>query len=145
MPDEMFTTPDGKGLRRGKRCATRTPTCRPCLVWPDDAPEIRTRGVVLDVNPHGMLVRMLESIPPDTKVTIQIMVDDTFAGALGVPLMGVVRRNIERSGFVDHGVFIEQKEIKRLEEKRTVVVRRTATRAPAPTKMYVMDILNRGR
>ena len=50
MADEMFFSPDSKSLRRGKRIAPRTETSRPCLVWPEDAPEMQMRGVILHLN-----------------------------------------------------------------------------------------------
>jgi hypothetical protein len=109
MGDDMFFSTDARSLRRGRRIARRTPTCRPCLVWPTDAPEMQFRGVVLDINPYGMLVRMMEPIPQGTDVWVQLMRDEQFAEALSRPVAACVVRHSPSSGlFLDHGLRIRQ-------------------------------------
>lgn len=109
MADEMFFSPDAKSLRRGRRGARRTPTCRPCLVWPSDAPEIRLQGVVLDVSPLGMRVRMLEPLPQGVELQIQLMRDEEYREPLARPVEGVVVRHSESSGaFYDHGIHVQR-------------------------------------
>lgn len=139
MPDEMFFISNGRGLRRGKRRERRTPTCRPCLIWPLDAPEIVMHGVVLDVNAHGMLIRMLDSVPLSTEIKVQIMMDESFSVPLTAPFTGAVVRNDERAGFVDHGVKLEQRALKRNPAPRVTTTRRTAAKVRQPTRMHTID------
>lgn len=118
MADEMFFSPDSKSLRRGKRVAPRTETCRPCLVWPEDAPDMHLRGVILDMNAYGMLIRMMESLPPGMRVQVQLMRDDEFQEPLTKPVTTMVVRNIpQEDGFVEHGVQVIQDKIGRQESK----------------------------
>lgn len=145
MPDEMFFTGDFKSLRRGKRREARTPTCRPCLVWPKDAPDITFQGVVVDVNPYGMRIRMLEPLPPGSAVMIQLMRDEDFAVPLADPVEGLVVRNKETpEGFADHGVQIPHPEFEGTRENRpvrpTTETRRPLPRRGTPPRMHIVDI-----
>ena len=112
-------------LRRGKRSKQRTVTCRPCLVWTDESPEEGHRGVVLDLTPHGMLVRMLEALLPGTQIRIQLMRDEDFREPLTDPVRGMVVRN-ERSdeGFTDHGVQLRQEQVRRPTARPVMMQRR---------------------
>jgi hypothetical protein len=47
----MVISPDNRSMQRGRRRASRTEVCRPCLVWVPEAPEAPFEGVVLDLNP----------------------------------------------------------------------------------------------
>lgn len=126
MPDEMFFSDDMKSLRRGRRVAQRTPVCRPCMVWRKDAPEDKFQGVVMDVSPYGMLVRMLECFEAGTRLSVQMMRDDTFTEALAAPHEGLVVRAVQDDGgFVNHGVQL-------MHERRAKAKGRTAR--PEPKK-----------
>lgn len=118
MADEMFFSTDSKSLRRGKRVAPRTETCRPCLVWPEDAPDMHVRGVILDINAYGMLIRMMEALPPGMRIQVQLMRDDEFREPLAKPVTAMVVRNIlQDDGFVEHGIQVLQETIRREESK----------------------------
>ena len=105
MADEMFFSKDEKSLIRGSRSAARTETCRPCVITYRGQESGSAHGVVLDVTPRGMLIRMLEPLAKDTEVTIQLMRDDQFQRKMSTPHEGVVVRIEETSdGFYDHGM-----------------------------------------
>ncbi|MBI4557466.1 MAG: hypothetical protein HY706_07785 [Candidatus Hydrogenedentes bacterium] len=140
MPDEMFFTLEGRSLRRGKRAERRTQTCRPCVLWPQDAPDIKLQGVVMDMNAYGLCVRALDAVPAGTEISIQLMRDEGFSEPMAPPVNGrVVRTTPQPNGFVDHGIRLVQKEIERT-ESRPVEIR---TRRPLPsrrTRMHTLDI-----
>lgn len=141
MSDDMFFSSDSRSLRRGKRIAQRTPTCRPCLVWPADAPEIAVQGVVLDMNPYGMLIRMLEVLPPPTVVRVQLMRDDTFDQPLAAPLEGRVVRHAGGEGvFLDHGILLSQKKSQTEAIRRIQYVPPRALLKRPPPRMHTLDI-----
>jgi hypothetical protein len=107
MPDDMFFSKDERSLLRGKRVAKRTDTCRPCKLVIQSTPAYELNGVVLDITPHGMLIRTMESIPLDTKLIIQLMRDDSFSKPFSTPHQAtVVRYDGESEGFFDHGIQI---------------------------------------
>ena len=109
MPDEMFFTSDERSLRRGKRREARTEICRPCVIQTRDGVLHRAEGVVLDMNPFGMRVRMLDPVPIGSAISIQLMRDDTFDEPFSRPLEGaVVRSESNAEGFVDHGIQLEE-------------------------------------
>ena len=61
MPnEELVVSNDQRSFWRGRRRAPRTPVCRPCLVWTGEGTKTSRKGVVLNLTPHGLLVRMLE-------------------------------------------------------------------------------------
>ena len=118
MADEMFFSPDSKSLRRGKRIAPRTETSRPCLVWPADAPEMQMRGVILDMNVYGMLIRMMESLPPGMRIQVQLMRDDAFRESLTKPVTAMVVRSIvQNDGLVELGIQVVQEAVHQGEDK----------------------------
>jgi len=140
MPDDMFFSADSKSLHRGKRTTRRTDTCRPCLVWLKDASGQQFEGVVMDISPYGMLIRMLQAMPPGTEVRVQMMRDDEFRTPLAAPRDGVVvRAKLGQEGFTDHGVRIEQKPIVRPESRPVELPKRSARR-PRRTKMHTIDV-----
>ncbi len=105
MADEMYFSNNERALLRGKRRLKRTETCRPCLVHvqSDDTP---IEGVVLDVTPYGMMVRMIDTLSLGTKVRLQLMRDDNFREPLGAEKQGEIVRHDPAAppGFTDHGV-----------------------------------------
>lgn len=140
MVDEMFFTHDNQSLRRGKRRAARTVTCRPCLVWTLDNPKGKVQGVVMNVTPHGMLIRMIDMLPIRSGVEVQLMRDDEFREPLAKPVRGVVVRVSEAAGgFRDHGIELVQEEIKRVESRAPVVIKRKPIRRYTP-RMHTIDI-----
>ena len=144
--DEMFFANDNRSLRRGRRRAARTETCRPCVVWPKDAPEMPAQGVVVDVTPYGLGVRMLEYVAPGNLVCVQFMQDDHFEVPLSAPIESMVVRVIETDdGFYDHGLEIMRREIRRVERNRPVHIK-ARVRIPFITRdlkarMHTIDIL----
>ncbi|MBI5095556.1 MAG: hypothetical protein HZB26_24375 [Candidatus Hydrogenedentes bacterium] len=139
MTDEMFFSVDERSLRRGRRIARRTPTCRACLVWSADAPEHRLQGVVMDINPFGMLIRMLDYFPMGTAACIQLMRDEDFEIPLAGPLEGAVVRVIPNAdGFTDIGVRIKLKEIPRA-ESRPIRIERRRPLLTRRSRMHTID------
>ncbi len=113
MADEMFFSEDSKSLRRGKRIAPRTETSRPCLIWPDDVPEMQLRGLILDMNVYGMLIRVRESLPPGLHVQVQLMRDGEFRESLTQPVAALVVRSIlQNDGFVELGIQVVQETVR---------------------------------
>jgi len=141
VPDEMFFGPDGVSLRRGQRRDKRIASCRPCLVWPDDAPEMQCEGVIMDMNRHGLLVRMLDPFPEQSELYVQMMRDESFEHALAKPLRGVVVRCREASsGFVDHGIQFVREAIVRAQNPRPVRIEELRQRPSRPARMHSIDV-----
>lgn len=147
MDDEMFFTTDAASLRRGKRRASRTETCRPCLLWPANNPEMAFQGVAINVSPYGMLVRMLDALPAGTSIMVQLMRDDEFSEPMAAPLKGLVVRNESADDtFYDHGIQLIRPEIPRAEPKPAGPVRRRVGLRPRPRpRMHTLDITVGGR
>ncbi|MFP6582698.1 MAG: PilZ domain-containing protein [Candidatus Hydrogenedentota bacterium] len=115
MADEMFFSKDEKSLIRGSRSDPRTETCRPCVVELDNE---SINGVVLDVTPRGMLVRMLEPVAINTNVTVQLMRDEQFQKKMSTPHVGtIVRIEATSDGFYDHGLHLEKKAIPKASQR----------------------------
>ena len=141
MSDEMFFSADERSLIRGKRIAARTETCRPCLVAARGPSPRAVEGVIMDMNPHGMLIRTLEPIPVGAKVVVQMMRDDGFAKALSVPRDGtVVRHNPANEGYTDHGVKLINRQIPKASERPIIIEQRRPRPKSAPTRMHTLDV-----
>lgn len=141
MTDEMFLSDDKKSLRRGRRRAQRTETCRPCRMWPKDAAELSTQGVIINITPYGMCVRMMDNIAVGTEVSVQLMRDERFNEPLSPPVDGlVVRVSDDPEGFMDHGVQLLQKQLER-QDSRPLYARRPSSPQKRPrTRMHTIDI-----
>ena len=142
MGDDMFLSGDNRSLRRGKRRAPRTETCRPCLLWPKEMPDLTYQGVITNVTPYGMCVRMIESIPAGSLVQIQLMRDEEFKYPLSAPVEGMVVRNSEEEvGFMDHGVLLLRKAIGQAATRPMAnAIRRPAASRRARTGLYAIDL-----
>lgn len=141
MSDEMFFSKDEKSLIRGKRIAARTETCRPCTLT-TIGPESETlKGVIMDMNPFGMLIRTLDAIPLGTDISIQMMRDDEFSKSLSTPREAlVVRRERLSDGFTDLGVRIVNKQIQKASERPIEIERKKPRPRFKPTRMHTLDI-----
>jgi len=138
--DEMFFTSDMQSLRRGRRVASRTPVCRPCLVWEKDGSPSPFQGVAMDMSPYGFRIRMLEALPPDARIVVQMMRDDDFEEPLSKPVEGrVVRVQTNTEALTDHGVQLVQRDIRRI-QPRPVQVDRRPSRRTRRTRMYSFDV-----
>lgn len=141
MSDEMFFSQDTKSLYRGKRAGRRTEVCRPCRLWLKEDPDEVYRGVVMNVNAYGMLVRMIESLPPGTDLMVQLMRDETFQQALSKPVEGMVVRNVpDEKGFTDHGIQLVQERTERKPARPLPTKRRRPARRSPSSRMHTMDI-----
>lgn len=142
MGDDMFLSGDNRSLRRGKRRAPRTETCRPCLLWPKEMPDLTYQGVITNVTPYGMCVRMIESIPAGSLVQIQLMRDEEFKYPLSAPVEGMVVRNSEEEvGFMDHGVQLLRKAISHATNRPVAnAIRRPVTARKTRTRMHTIDL-----
>jgi len=146
-PDSgMVISPDNRSMQRGRRRASRTEVCRPCLVWLPEAPEAPWEGVVLDLNPRGMRIRMLTHIEEGTRLTVQLMRDENFQVPLSQPLtINVVRALESPDGFVDHGTVLEVAKIKKAGTVRPVRVARPNFNLNAANRMFTAMRRNEGR
>lgn len=133
----MFVARSDASLRRGKRVAPRTEVCRPCLVWRPEAPAQEIQGVVLDLNPYGFLIRMLDEVEVGSRLVVQMMRDDEFKVPLSPPIEVQVMR-LERAvgGFVDHGIKIIRKKIKKPEEFKRVELPPQVSTQSRQTRMH---------
>ncbi|MBI2433325.1 MAG: hypothetical protein HYV26_10675 [Candidatus Hydrogenedentes bacterium] len=139
--EDMFTAEGNKSLRRGRRVAPRTEVCRPCLVWFSGQEAHKYQGVVLDLNPHGMKIRMLESLPAGKRICVQMMRDEEFQVPLSPPIAAQIIRNItDAGGFIDHGVRVILAEIKRPQELKPVKIEPPKVRRRSTiTRMHTVD------
>ena len=146
MSDEMFFSEDMRSLRRGKRIAPRTETCRPCLVWYADAPGTQYYGVVLDINPHGMRVRMIDALPIGSDVVVQMMRDDEYRFPFANPHKArVMRHHEEMEGMLDHGLKIEQEPVRRFVSTPAQAPTKPAAAPRQRTRMHTLDVTVGGR
>ncbi|NIA13475.1 MAG: hypothetical protein GWP08_05295 [Nitrospiraceae bacterium] len=146
MSDEMFFSGDMRSLRRGKRVAPRTDTCRPCLVWHENAPETQYYGVVLDINPHGMRVRMIDALPIGSDIVVQMMRDDEYRFPFSHPHKArVVRHQEEVAGMLDHGLRIEQKPVRRFVSMPVQAPKKPAASPRQRIRMHTLDVTVGGR
>lgn len=142
----MVISPDNRSMQRGRRRANRTEVCRPCLVWVPEAPEAPWEGVVLDLNPRGMLIRMLTLFEEGTPLIVQLMRDENFQVPLSQPLtIKVVRVNESPDGFVDHGTVLEVAKIKKAGTVRPVRTTRPNVNLSAANRMFTAMRRNEGR
>ena len=140
MPDDMMLSRDNRSLRRGNRRAPRTETCRPCLLWQKDAPDLVSQGVIININPYGMCIRMLELLAPGTSVVVQLMRDEEFRVPLSSPVEGMVVRNADvPDGFMDHGIEVLQRALERAEARFISVNGRSRKASRGPVRMHTID------
>lgn len=138
--EEMIWSAELKSLRRGRRTARRTDVCRPCLVWLESASGTKYEGIVLDLNPHGMRIRLMDTLPAGAVVGIQMMRDEDFQIPLSQPIHAqVVRTQTGFGGLVDHGLKLIVNPIKRPESKPVMIIRRRPKRT-VRTRMHTVDI-----
>lgn len=143
----MFVSGDERSVRRGRRVAPRTPVCRPCLIWDSETPDLTMQGVVLDLNPHGMMVRTLHTFPLGSEVFVQLMRDDEFR----VPLSGAIELKVMRhesavAGFVDLGLKRILKKIQRNPLGKVIIPkRRPITKSSPGTRMHLADDIDTRR
>jgi hypothetical protein len=130
MPDEMFFSNDERALVRGRRTAKRTDTFRPCLITLADGSQIE--GIILNLTPHGMLIRVMGTLDIGAALEVQMMRDESFQKPLAEPRFGKVVRIDGTDGvFSDHGVRLEQ--VRAVDRPRPrAIVTRKPVEAPAP-------------
>lgn len=142
----MVISPDNRSMQRGRRRTSRTEVCRPCLVWVADAPEFPYEGVVLDLNPRGMRIRMLTSFGEGTRLIVQLMRDENFQVPLSQPLNVTVVRVLEiPDGLVDHGTILEVKKIKKAGPVRPMRVAGPNANLSTASRMFTAMRRNEGR
>lgn len=146
-PDNgMVISPDNRSMQRGRRRISRTEVCRPCLVWRPEAPDSPSEGVVLDLNPRGLRIRMLTAFPEGTRLKAQLMRDENFQVPLSLPLnVRVVRVHESPDGFVDHGTVLEIAKIKSAGTVRPVRVARPNFNLSTANRMFTAIRRNDGR
>jgi hypothetical protein len=140
MPDEMFFSKDERALVRGRRAAKRTPTMRPCLITLPDGVQIE--GIILNLTPHGMLVRVMGTLDIGTAVEVQMMRDENFQKPFAEPRFGAVVRLDNTDGvFSDLGLRLEQKRAAARPKAKTIAPRRAPQDQPRKTSgMQTIDV-----
>lgn len=142
----MVISADNRSMQRGRRRASRTEVCRPCLVWLPESPEDPVEGVVLDLNPRGMRIRMLSTFTDGTRLHVQLMRDENFQVPLSQPLTLRVVRSLESpDGFVDHGAVLEVPQIKKAGTMRPIRVARPNINLSTANRMFTAMRRNDGR
>jgi hypothetical protein len=140
--DDMFFSRDLQSMRRGNRRASRTPVCRPCILWIKSARDSEKKyyGVILDINRFGICVRMLDKIDLGTEVVVQLMRDEDYKVPLAQPVEAtVVRLEVLGAGMSDHGMEVVAKPVPRLfpekaERARPIPMKDTGS------KVYTIDM-----
>jgi len=138
--EEVVVSTDNRSLRKGRRVAPRTEVCRPVLLWLPADPEEKYQGVVLDLNPHGLRIRSLESFPLGSSLHIQMMRDDEFAVPLSPPIHVQVTRLSSHDGFYDLGVRVIQPKIRKPDEMKPIAIVRSRRLTRPTTRMHTLDI-----
>ena len=141
MPDEMFFSKDERSLVRGNRIAQRTDTCRPCMITVHDDSNAEYNGVVLDITPHGMLIRVMATLPMGVEVTVQLMRDEKFTKNLSTPRQAkVIRLDGADDGFFDYGIEITNASIQHKESRPITIEKPAAQRKKPPSRMHSLDV-----
>jgi hypothetical protein len=98
-------------------------------------------GVVLDVTPYGMMIRMLDTLAIGTIVRVQLMRDDNFRDTLGAPKDGEVVRHdpASPSGFTDHGVRLIVRKIPKNESRPVNIQQRPVSGPREKPRMHSID------
>lgn len=144
--EDMFVSKDTKSLQRGRRRVPRTEVCRPCLVWTSDHPEEALEGVILDLNPYGIRIRMLDEMPVGASLKVQMMRDEAYTTPLSPPIeVNVVRTAKDNEPFVDHGVRVVIKDIERLSAGKPVRIPLPRMRQTGPVRMNLADYIAAAR
>ncbi len=142
----MVISSDNRSMQRGRRGAVRTEVCRPCLVWLIDYPEEKFEGVVLDLNPRGLRVRMLDEFPEGTRLMVQLMRDEEFQVPLSQPLrVIVVRTQGSPDGFFDHGTQLQVAAIKKAAPVRPIRMPRSSLNLGSINRMFTASNRNQKR
>tara|TARA_R110001592_G_scaffold30011_4_gene107948 strand:- start:1760 stop:2248 length:489 start_codon:yes stop_codon:yes gene_type:complete len=142
----MVISSDNRSLQRGRRAAARTEVCRPSLVWLPDDPENKMEGVVLDLNPRGLRIRMLDEFPEGTRLKVQLMRDEEFQVPLSQPLtVLVLRTQGSPDGFFDHGTLLEIAKIRKPGPVRPIRVSRPNISLGASNRMFTTTSRNQRR
>ncbi|MCF6285652.1 MAG: hypothetical protein L3K26_10730 [Candidatus Hydrogenedentes bacterium] len=133
----MVMSSDNRSMQRGRRGLARTEVCRPSLVWSPDAPDEKMEGVVLDLNPRGLRMRMVDEYPTGTLLMVQLMRDEEFQVPLSQPLtVLVVHTQGSSDGFYDHGMMLQIPKIKRAGFVRPIRVSRPNVRLGSAQRMF---------
>jgi hypothetical protein len=144
--DNMVVSPDERSIHRGRRRAPRTNVLRPCLVWYPENPEERMQGVLLDLTPWGMRLRMLDLFREGSRLTLQMMRDEEFREPLSAPLhVKVVRIAATPEGFYDLGLTIQHATIRKAESSAPVRIERPKPAVRRSARMYSVDLETGGR
>lgn len=144
--EDMFISPDTKSIRRGRRIAPRTEVCRACIVSTPEDPDAFKEGVVLDLNPYGVRIRMLERLEEGAEVVFRLMRDEDFSVPLSGPIRAwVIRVHRTDEGFFDHGLKVKIAAIRKAPAVRPVEIDRAQPRRRVLSRMYSIEGPEDGR
>lgn len=106
-----------------KRIAPRTPSKRFCLMWTKDSPDVKKKGIILDLNMYGIRVRTSEIYEIGQELYIQMMKDEEYKYNLGVPIIAIiVRSSSVENNYVDYGMKRVLIEIKKTDRRGQLFV-----------------------
>ena len=116
-----FSKKKAPNLRR--RVAPRTPSQRPCLMWTGEMPEIKKKGIILDLNMYGLRVRTSEIYEIGQELYIQMMKNDEYTQNLGVPITAtIVRSSAIDDEYIDYGMKRILLEIKKTDRRGQIFI-----------------------
>gem|GEM_PF-3581275 len=112
-----------KSLNLRRRIAPRTPSKRPCLIWENINPDIKKRGIILDLNMYGIRVRTSGIYEIGQELHIQMMKNEEYSQYLGVPIAAtIVRSSMVDDNFIDYGMKRTLSEIKKTDRRGGISV-----------------------
>jgi len=98
-------------------------------------------GVVLDMNPYGMLVRLLEPFEKGEDVIVQLMRDEDYTETFSRPLTcRIVRHAGKQGALTDVGLKIIQEPVRRSESRPPAVSQPRPRLQSARTRMHTIDL-----
>lgn len=92
MAEELYFSPDGKSLKRGKRGAKRRPIDRRVEMWRLGEEDQRVEGTATDISLDGLMIRA----PADFTIGEEIMVDVRRGKELDTPTFLYARARVVR-------------------------------------------------
>jgi len=111
--DELFFTPDGKSLRRGRRGSKRHAIERLVHIWRPGDEENRAIGVATDISLEGVLVYTSEPFGIGEEVMLDIKRSKESDGPTFIYVRGeIVRHTPPRNGMLGLGIRMRAKERK---------------------------------
>ncbi|MGC8739524.1 MAG: hypothetical protein ACP5UA_12905 [Candidatus Hydrogenedens sp.] len=92
-------------------------------MWTKDNPDIKTKGVILDLNMYGIRVRTSVIYEIGQELYVQMMKNEEYTHNLGVPITAViVRFSSVDNNYIDYGMKRILMEIKKTDRQSQIFV-----------------------